>query len=257
MDLDIVYEGDCVDVMKGFPDKCVDLIFADPPYNLTVGRRALRRADGSEYRREISDWDKFSSNEEYDHFAWRWLTQARRVLRDDGAIWVTGTYHNIFRIGTMLMDLKWFILNDILWIKSNPTPNFSGTRFCSAHETLIWAIKKKGAGNTFNYQMMKDLNGGKKMRSDWALKACTGPERLKTAEGKSAHPAQKLEELLERVILATTHEGDIILDPFFGTGTTGAVADRLDRYWVGIDNNAEYVDLAIDRITRQREAENE
>lgn len=257
MDLDTVYEGDCVDVMKGFPDKCVNLVFADPPYNLTVGRRALRRADGSEYRREQSDWDKFDDLGDYANFTWNWLWQAKRVLKDDGAIWVTGTYHNIFVVGHILMKAGWFILNDILWIKSNPTPNFSGTRFCSAHETLIWAIKKKGAGNTFNYQIMKALNGGKQMRSDWVLKACRGPERLKTAEGKSAHPAQKSEELLERVILATTHESDVILDPFFGTGTTGAVADRLNRWWIGIDNNEEYVNLAVDRITRQREAEHE
>ena len=251
MILNAVYVGDCVDIMDGCPDKFADLIFADPPYNLTL-RQPLYRPEGGEYEGVHDDWDKFDSNEDYDLFTEAWLTQARRVLKDDGSIWITGTYHNIFRIGASLMDLGWFILNDILWIKSNPTPNFTGARFCAAHETLIWATKKQGVKYTFNYHEMKEMNGGKQMRSDWYIPVCRGNERLKV-DGKTAHPTQKPEALLERVILSSTNPGDVILDPFFGTGTTGAVADRLDRNWVGIDNNEVYADMAVDRIIKQQE----
>lgn len=244
-----VYLGDCVKWMSEFPGKCVDLIFADPPYNLTL-RQPLFRPEGGEYEGVDDDWDEFENLAEYIRFTKHWLIEAKRVLKDDGAIWITGTYHNIFIVGSVLMDLNWFILNDVIWIKSNPTPNFAGVRFCAATETLIWATKKQGAKYTFNYHDMKAFNNGKQMRSDWYIPVCRGKERLKV-NGKTAHPTQKPEKLLELVISATTNPGDVILDPFFGTGTTGAVADRLGREWVGIDNNKEYVDMAIDRIESQ------
>lgn len=252
MNLNSVYLGDCIDIMmEHFDDKSVDLIFADPPYNLTL-RQDLYRPEGGLYNGVTDDWDKFESLGAYTRFTEKWLVQAGRVLKDDGAIWVTGTYHNIFTVGHVLMTLDWFILNNITWIKSNPTPNFAGVRFCAATETLIWAIKKQGAKYTFNYHEMKDMNGGKQMRSDWYIPVCRGNERLKV-DGKTAHPTQKPEALLERVILSSTNPGDVVLDPFFGTGTTGAVAERNHRYWVGIDNNEEYIDMAIDRIIKQQE----
>jgi len=241
-----VYLGDCRKWMSKFPAKCVDLIFADPPYNLTL-TKPLYRPEGGIYEGVDDDWDLFDSNEDYDEFTKQWLIMARRVLKDDGAIWITGTYHNIFRIGASLMDLGWFILNDVIWIKSNPTPNFAGVRFCAATETLIWATKKQGAKYTFNYHDMKAFNEGKQMRSDWYIPVCRGKERLKVG-GKTAHPTQKPEALLELVILSTSNPGDVILDPFFGTGTTGVVSERLGRHWIGIDNSREYVDLAVKRI---------
>jgi len=247
---DTVWIGDCIEVMSEFPDGCVDLIFADPPYNLTL-RQPLYRPEGGEYKGVKNDWDKFDSLADYSTFTWNWLWHARRVLKDDGAIWITGTYHNIFVIGNTLMTMDWFILNDVIWIKSNPTPNFAGVRFCAATETLIWATKKQGVKYTFNYHYMKVFNDGKQMRSDWYIPVCRGKERLKV-DGKTAHPTQKPEALLELVILSTSNPGDIILDPFFGTGTTGAVADRLGREWVGIDSNEAYVDMALDRIRQQR-----
>ncbi len=248
-----VWVGDCIEIMSEFPDKCVDLIFADPPYNLT-SRQPLFRPEGGKYEGVDNDWDKFENLSDYSLFTWNWLSQAKRVLKDGGAIWITGTYHNIFLVGNALMAMDWFILNDVIWIKSNPTPNFAGVRFCAATETLIWATKKQGVKYTFNYHDMKKFNDGKQMRSDWHIPVCRGKERLK-AGGKTAHPTQKPEALLELVILSTSNPGDVILDPFFGTGTTGAVADRLGREWVGIDNNSAYVDMALDRIADQREVE--
>jgi modification methylase len=245
-----VWFGDCVTVMETFPDKCVDLIFADPPYNLTL-RQPLYRPEGGEYKGVKEDWDKFEDLYSYVEFTRDWLRQAKRILKDDGAIWISGTYHNIFIVGYQLLASNWFILNDVTWIKSNPTPNFTGARFCASTETLIWATKKQGVKYTFNYHEMKELNDGKQMRADWYIGVCRGKERLKV-DGETAHPTQKPEALLERIILATSNPGDIILDPFFGTGTTGAVADRLGREWVGIDNKIEYVDMAYDRITEQR-----
>jgi modification methylase len=239
--------------MSEFPDKCVDLIFADPPYNLTL-TKPLFRPEGGEYKGVKNDWDKFDSLSDYSLFTWNWLFQAKRVLKDDGAIWITGTYHNIFLVGNALMAMDWFILNDVIWIKSNPTPNFAGVRFCAATETLIWATKKQGARYTFNYHDMKAFNNGKQMRSDWYIPVCRGKERLKV-DGKTAHPTQKPEALLELVILSTSNPGDVILDPFFGTGTTGVVADRFGREWVGIEDNDEYVDLAYNRINQQRRGE--
>ena len=245
-----VWVGDCIEIMSEFPDKCVDLIFADPPYNLTL-RQPLYRPEGGIYEGVDDDWDKFENLSDYSLFTWNWLSQAKRVLKDGGAIWITGTYHNIFLVGNALMAMDWFILNDVIWIKSNPTPNFAGVRFCAATETLIWATKKQGVKYTFNYHDMKKFNDGKQMRSDWYIPVCRGKERLK-AGGKTAHPTQKPEALLELVILSTSNPGDVILDPFFGTGTTGAVADRLGREWVGIDNNNAYVDMALKRIRQQR-----
>lgn len=242
-----VYLGDCAEIMKGFDDKCIDLIFADPPYNLSL-RQPLYRPEGGEYSGVHDEWDKFDDLEDYMNFTERWLEEAKRVLKDDGAIWISGTYHNIYLVGSALMHLGWFILNNITWIKSNPTPNFTGARFCASTETLIWATKKQGVKYTFNYHEMKELNGGKQMRADWYIPVCRGKERLKI-DGKTAHPTQKPEALLERVILATTNQGDLVLDPFFGTGTTGAVAERLGRNWVGIDSNEDYIDMAIRRIT--------
>ncbi len=248
-----VWVGDCIEIMSEFPDGCIDLIFADPPYNLTL-RQPLHRPEGGIYEGVDDDWDKFDDLSDYVEFTRNWLRQAKRVLKDDGAIWVTGTYHNIFTVGYMLMNLDWFILNNITWIKSNPTPNFAGVRFCAATETLIWATKKQGAKYTFNYHDMKKFNDGKQMRSDWYIPVCRGKERLKV-DGETAHPTQKPEALLELVILSTSNPGDIIFDPFFGTGTTGAVADRLGREWIGIDDNDAYVDMALDRIADQREVE--
>jgi modification methylase len=246
METNIVYVGDCIQIMEQFPNKCIDLIFADPPYNLTL-RQPLFRPEGGKYKGVDDDWDKFEDLYSYVEFTRDWLKQAKRVLKDDGAIWVTGTYHNIFIIGYQLLASNWFILNDITWIKSNPTPNFAGVRFCASTETLIWATKKKGAKYTFNYHELKAMNDGKQMRADWYIGVCRGKERLKI-NGETAHPTQKPEALLERIILATSSEGDIILDPFFGTGTTGAVAEKLKRQWIGIDENEDYVDIAINRI---------
>lgn len=245
--LDQILHGDCVEVMKGLPDKSVDLIFADPPYNLQLGGD-LHRPDNSLVDAVDADWDQVGDFDDYDLFSCAWLTEARRVLKDDGALWTIGSYHNIFRVGAFLQDMGFWILNDVIWRKSNPMPNFKGTRFTNAHETLIWAAKSKDARVTFNYAAMKALNDGVQMRSDWTLPICAGSERLKLADGKKAHPTQKPEALLHRVLLATTDPGQIVLDPFFGAGTTGAVARKLGRRFIGIDADAGYVALARKRI---------
>jgi modification methylase len=244
--LDQIIERDCIEAMSELPDSSVDLIFADPPYNLQLGGE-LFRPDGSQVDAVNDAWDHFDSFAAYDRFTRAWLSEARRILKPDGAIWVIGSYHNIFRVGTALQDEGFWVLNDIVWRKSNPMPNFKGTRFTNAHETLIWASRSQGSKPTFNYQSMKALNEDLQMRSDWVLPICAGAERLK--EGKTkAHPTQKPEELLYRVLLATTKPGDIVLDPFFGTGTTGAVARRLGRQWIGIEREPRYVQVARDRI---------
>ncbi len=244
--LDRIIQGDCIEVLKTLPDESVDLIFADPPYNLQLSQELWRpnhtRVDG------VDDaWDKFPDFNSYDEFSRAWLTESRRVLKSDGGIWVIGTYHNIYRLGGLLQDLGYWFLNDIVWIKTNPMPNFRGVRFTNAHETLIWACKQKRGKYKFNYHAMKDLNGGRQMRSDWNIPLCTGDERLKL-NGKKAHSTQKPEALLYRVIVSSTNPGDIILDPFFGTGTTGAVAKKLNRHWVGIEKKSSYVDLAQERL---------
>jgi modification methylase len=248
--LDRIIQGDCLAELKKLPDGCVDLVFADPPYNLQLGGDLLR-PDNSKVDAVDDDWDRFESFEAYDAFTRAWLTECGRVLKPNGAIWVIGSYHNIFRVGSALQDLGFWILNDIVWRKANPMPNFKGTRFTNAHETLIWAAKGKAARRyTFNYDAMKMANDELQMRSDWSLPLCTGEERLKDETGAKAHPTQKPEALLHRVILASTKVGDVILDPFFGTGTTGAAAKRLGRRYIGIEREAEYVKLAQARIAQ-------
>jgi modification methylase len=248
--VDTVIQGDCLEALKSLPDKSVDLVFADPPYNLQLGGELLR-PDNSKVDAVDDEWDRFDSFEAYDDFTRAWLVECRRVLKDDGAIWVIGSYHNIYRVGAALQDLGFWILNDIVWRKSNPMPNFKGTRFTNAHETLIWAAKGRGTRRyTFNYDAMKMANDELQMRSDWTLALCTGDERLKDPTGAKAHPTQKPEALLHRVILSSTKPGDVILDPFFGTGTTGAAARRLGRRYVGIEREASYVALAEERISK-------
>ena len=245
--LDTILQGDCIAEMARLPDKCVDMIFADPPYNLQLGGD-LFRPEGSRVDAVDDEWDKFESLTTYDNFTRDWLEQARRILKDDGTIWVIGSYHNIYRVGALLQDADFWILNDIVWRKSNPMPNFRGTRFTNAHETLIWCSKSEKARYTFNYRAMKALNDDLQMRSDWLLPICAGPERLKGDDGAKAHPTQKPEALLYRILLACTKPGDVVLDPFFGTGTTGAVARRLGRRWVGIEKETAYVKVARERI---------
>ncbi len=244
--LDQVLLGDCVEVLSGLPERSIDLIFADPPYNLQL-RQELWRPNRTRVDPVDEEWDRFASFAEYDAFTRAWLAACRRVLKDTGTIWVIGTYHNIYRVGAILQDLGYWILNDVVWVKRNPMPNFRGVRFTNAHETLIWAQKARGKRYTFHHQLMKSLNGDLQMRSDWHLPICTGKERLKV-NGKKAHATQKPEALLERVILASSNPGDVVLDPFFGTGTTGAVAKRLGRRWIGIERDPRYVELAIRRI---------
>ena len=241
-----ILSGDCVAAMRGLPDASVDLIFADPPYNLQLGGD-LNRPDGSHVDAVTNDWDRFDSFAVYDGFTRDWLTEARRVLKPDGALWVIGSYHNIFRVGAILQDMGFWILNDIVWRKSNPMPNFRGTRFTNAHETLIWASMGEKAKYHFNYRAMKTLNDELQMRSDWVIPLCGGQERLKKG-GTKVHPTQKPEALLYRVMLATTEKGDVVLDPFFGTGTTGAVAKRLGREWIGCERDDTYRAAALDRI---------
>lgn len=233
--------------MKALPDACVDLVFADPPYNLQLGGE-LHRPDNSRVDGVDADWDQIGNHDDYDLFSCAWMEEASRILKPDGAIWVIGSYHNIFRLGTFLQDMGFWIRNDIIWRKSNPMPNFKGTRFTNAHETLIWATKTKDARPTFNYAAMKALNDGVQMRSDWTFPICSGGERLKLEDGKKAHPTQKPEALLHRVLLATTNPGDIVLDPFFGTGTTGAAARRLGRHFIGLEQDMNYAEIARGRI---------
>jgi modification methylase len=245
--LNTILQGDCVEKLKSLPKNSVDMIFADPPYNLQLGGE-LMRPDNSKVDACDDDWDKFESLKTYDDFTRGWLKAARDVLTDDGTIWVIGSYHNIFRVGYILQDLGYWILNDIVWRKSNPMPNFRGTRFTNAHETMIWASKSKDSKYRFNYDAMKSLNEGVQMRSDWFIPLCTGSERLKNDEGEKLHPTQKPEALLQRVILSSTKPGDVVLDPFFGTGTTGAVAKKLGRQWIGIEREEEYIRYAKKRI---------
>jgi modification methylase len=245
--LDTILKGDCIAHMNALPESSVDLVFADPPYNLQLGGELLRpnhtRVDGVE-----EDWDRFQDFATYDRFTRDWLTAARRILKPHGSLWVIGSYHNIFRVGATLQDTGFWILNDIVWRKTNPMPNFRGTRFANAHETLIWAARDKDARYRFNYETMKNLNEDLQMRSDWLLPICSGPERLKDEEGRKTHPTQKPESLLFRVLMASTLPGDVVLDPFFGTGTTGAVAKRLGRHWIGIDRDGDYIAAATKRI---------
>ncbi len=244
-----ILSGDCVEAMRSLPDNSVDCVFADPPYNLQLGGD-LNRPDGSQVDAVTDHWDQFDSFQIYDNFTRDWLTEARRVLKPDGSLWVIGSYHNIFRVGAILQDLGFWILNDIIWRKTNPMPNFKGTRFTNAHETLIWASQGEKSKYHFNYRAMKTLNDELQMRSDWVLPLCGGPERLKHG-GQKAHPTQKPEALLYRVMLATTEKGDVVLDPFFGTGTTGAVAKRLGREWIGCEREDFYREIAMQRIDKE------
>lgn len=244
--LDQVIQGDCRTVLAGLPERSVDLIFADPPYNLQL-QQELWRPNMTRVDAVDDDWDQFETFAAYDRFTRDWLSACRRVLKDDGTLWVIGSYHNIYRVGTILMDLDYWILNDIVWIKSNPMPNFRGVRFTNAHETLIWAQKHRGARYTFNYDSLKALNDDLQMRSDWYFPICSGAERLKV-DGQKAHATQKPEALLHRVITASSRPGDLILDPFFGTGTTGVMAKRLHRHWLGIEREAAYCRLAESRL---------
>jgi modification methylase len=241
-----ILEEDCVAAMAKLPSGSIDMIFADPPYNLQLGGD-LFRPEGSRVDAVDDDWDKFETFAHYDHFTRAWLKEARRILKPDGTLWVIGSYHNIFRVGAALQDEGFWILNDIVWRKSNPMPNFRGTRFTNAHETLIWASRSEDSRYTFNYRAMKALNDELQMRSDWLLPICSGGERVKEG-GAKAHPTQKPEALLYRVLLACTNPGDVVLDPFFGTGTTGAVARRLGRCWIGIEREKRYVRVARERI---------
>ena len=247
LSVDRVLLGDCLARLRELPDGSVDLVFADPPYNLQLDRELLRPnntvVDG------VDDaWDKFLSFADYDKFCRAWLAECRRVLKPDGALWVIGSYHNIFRLGVAIQDLGFWLQNDVIWRKVNPMPNFRGKRFTNAHETLIWAGRDRKSRVRFNYEAMKASNDDVQMRSDWLFPICSGPERLKDDGGRKAHPTQKPEALLQRILMATTRPGDVVLDPFFGTGTTGAVARKLGRHFIGIERDPDYVRAAEDRI---------
>jgi DNA modification methylase len=247
MNVNQIYLGDCIDIMASLPAGSVDLIFADPPYNLQL-QGDLFRPNMTRVDAVTDEWDQFPSTEAYDIFTRRWLTACRRVLKDTGTIWVIGSYHNIYRVGAILMDLGFWILNDVVWAKTNPLPNLKGTRFTNAHETLLWAQKHRDARYTFHYQAMKSANEDVQMRSVWEIPICNGAERL-TVNGRKAHTTQKPEALLARVLLSSTNPGDIVLDPFFGTGTTGAVAAKLRRRWIGIERDTDYVAIARQRLS--------
>jgi DNA modification methylase len=251
--LNQILQGDCIHLMNNLPAASVDLVFADPPYNLQLNR-TLWRPDLSRVDAVKDDWDQFNGFAEYDEFTRAWLTACRRILKDTGTLWVIGSYHNIYRVGAILMDLGYWILNDIVWIKTNPMPNFHGMRFTNAHETLLWAQKNRGAHYTFNYTTMKSLNDDLQMRSDWELPLCKGPERVRL-NGEKAHSTQKPEALLYRVLSASSKPGDVVLDPFFGSGTTGVVAKKLHRNWIGIEQDPDYRELAGQRIEAVEEGE--
>jgi modification methylase len=246
--LDKILIGDCVEILNTLPEKSIDLIFADPPYNLQL-QNELFRPNMTKVDAVNDEWDQFDGFKEYDEFSKKWLSSCRRILKDNGTLWVIGSYHNIYRIGSIMQDIGYWFLNDVIWVKTNPMPNFRGVRFTNAHETLIWTSKAKGAKYTFNHQAMKSLNDDLQMRSDWLLPICSGEERIKE-NGKKAHSTQKPEAILYRVILSSSNPGDIVLDPFFGSGTTGAVAKKLHRHWIGIERDEGYIQIAQKRIDR-------
>ncbi len=247
-ELNNIYQGDCVELLKQVPSNSVDLIFADPPYNLQLNGE-LYRPNQTKVDAVTDDWDKFDSKEEYDRFTEKWLSECHRVLKPTGSIWVIGTYHNIFRVGAILQNLGFWMLNDIIWVKNNPMPNFKGTRFNNAHETLIWSTKSKNSNYTFHYHSLKVMNDDLQMRSDWLIPICSGDERIKV-NGQKAHSTQKPAELLYRVILSTSNPGDIVLDPFSGSGTTAAVAKRLRRNFIAFEKEQFYIDVANDRLSK-------
>jgi DNA modification methylase len=246
MEINKIYKGDCIEVMKQLPDESIDLIFADPPYNMQLGGD-LFRPDSSKVDAVDDHWDQFDSFKHYDNFTTAWMTEANRILKPNGTIWVIGSYHNIFRVGKIMQDIGFWILNDVVWIKSNPMPNFLGTRFNNAHETLIWASKNEKSKFTFHYKSMKSTNDDKQMRSDWYIPICSGSERLRV-DGQKVHSTQKPEALLHRIIISTSNPGDLILDPFMGSGTTGAVAKTLGRNYIGIEQEDRYIKAANERI---------
>ncbi len=250
-----VIKGDSLLILKNIPSESIDMIFADPPYFMqTEGK--LERFNGSEFKGVNDEWDKFDSYKDYDTFTKKWLLECKRILKRDGTIWTIGTYHNLFRLGYIMQDLNFWIINDIVWQKSNPTPNFKGTKFVNSQETLIWGSKSKKSKYTFNYKTMKYLNENKQMKSIWKFPISSGNERIKDNNGKKLHNTQKPIKLLEYVILSSTKKGDIILDPFFGTGTTGAVAKSLNRDFIGIEKNEEYINASISRIDKVKKNTN-
>jgi len=250
-----IINGNSLEVLKKIPNKTFDLVFADPPYNLQIGEK-LRRPDDSKVNGVNDSWDRFKTFEDYDNFCKSWLSECKRVLKDNGSIWVIGSYHNIFRLGFHIQNLNYWILNDVIWKKNNPMPNFKGTRFTNAHETLIWAAKSKQSKYTFNYQSLKCLNDDLQMRSDWTLPICNGKERIKK-NGKKIHSTQKPESLLHRVLLASTNKGDFIFDPFLGTGTTAVVAKKLGRNYFGIEKEKKYFNTIKQRLEKTPKIEDE
>ena len=246
--LNKITNGNSLEILKKIPDKTFDLVFADPPYNLQIGKK-LKRPDDSKVNGVNDKWDQFKNFNDYDNFCKLWLTESKRVLKDNGSIWVIGTYHNIFRLGYHIQNMEFWILNDVIWRKNNPMPNFRGTRFTNAHETLIWASKNKKSKYTFNYQSLKCLNDDLQMRSDWTLPICNGNERIKK-NGKKVHSTQKPESLLYRILLASTNKGDFVFDPFLGTGTTAVVAKKLGRNYFGIENEKKYFKTAKQRLEK-------
>lgn len=250
-----IIQGDTIEELKKIPTKSIDLIFADPPYFMqTEGK--LIRTEGTKFNGVEDEWDKFEDYKEYDQFSKDWLKECKRVLKDTGAIWVIGAFQNIYRIGYIMQNLGFWILNDVVWNKPNPVPNFKGTRFTNANEIMLWCSKGKGAKYTFNYKTMKHINGGKQMKSVWDIGICIGNERIKNKEGKKAHATQKPEKLLENIILATSKAGAIVLDPFMGSGTTGAIAKRTSRNFIGIEREKRYIDVAENRIENENKEEN-
>ena len=246
--LNKITNGNSLEILKKIPDKTFDLVFADPPYNLQIGKK-LKRPDDSKVNGVNDKWDQFKNFNDYDNFCKLWLTESKRVLKDNGSIWVIGTYHNIFRLGYHIQNMGFWILNDVIWKKNNPMPNFRGTRFTNAHETLIWASKNKKSKYTFNYQSLKCLNDDLQMRSDWTLPICSGDERIKK-NGKKVHSTQKPESLLYRILLASTNKGDFVFDPFLGTGTTAVVAKKLGRNYFGIEREKKYFKTAKQRLEK-------
>ena len=242
-----ITQGDSLELLKKIPDKSIDLVFADPPYNLQL-RDTLYRPDQTTVEAVTNDWDKFDTYQVYDEFCLVWLKECKRVLKDGGALWVIGSYHNILRLGTSIQNLGFWILNDIIWHKTNPMPNFRGTRFTNAHETLLWCTTSRKAKYTFNYQNLKELNEGKQMRSDWHIPICAGKERLREDNNQRSHPTQKPEALLYRIMVSSTHKGDTVLDPFLGSGTTAVMAKKLQRNFIGFEQDADYIKLAKKRL---------
>ena len=246
--LNKIVNSDSLKILKTIPNKTFDLVFADPPYNLQIGKK-LKRPDDSKVNGVNDKWDHFKSFNDYDNFCKQWLKECKRVLKDNGSIWVIGTYHNIFRLGYHMQNMGFWILNDVIWKKNNPMPNFKGTRFTNAHETLIWASKNKKSKYTFNYQSLKCLNDDLQMRSDWTLPICNGIERIKK-NGKKVHSTQKPESLLHRILLASTNKNDFIFDPFLGTGTAAVVAKKLSRNYFGVEKEKKYFNTAKDRLEK-------